>query len=99
MGPGLRPLLFRGALGGSSGVRVAPPQEEEVREQSCRPDSLRQIPPGALLTRQLPIFSAENKVHSMIICLTDGTLKEQTLKETVKEVSPDHRHQLWVPVV
>ncbi|KAI4555399.1 hypothetical protein MJG53_019089 [Ovis ammon polii x Ovis aries] len=29
--------------------------------------------------------SGENKVHSMIICLTDGTLKEQTLKETVKE--------------
>ena len=35
----------------------------------------------------------------MIICLTDGTLEEQTLKETVKEVSPDHRHQLWVPLV
>ncbi|XP_025140668.3 anthrax toxin receptor-like [Bubalus bubalis] len=29
--------------------------------------------------------SGENKVHSMIICLTDGTLEEQTLKETVKE--------------
>ena len=98
MGPGLRRLLFRGALGGSSGVKVAPPQEE-VWEPHCGPGSLRQVPPGALLTRQLPIFPAENKVHSMIICLTDGTLKEQTLKETVKEVSPDHRPQLWVPVV
>ncbi|MXQ85743.1 hypothetical protein E5288_WYG016399 [Bos mutus] len=29
--------------------------------------------------------SGENKVHSMIICLTDGTLEEKTLKETVKE--------------
>ena len=98
MGPGLRCLLFRGALGGSSGVRVASPQEG-VWERHCGPGSLRQVLPGALLTRQLPIFPAENKVHSMIICLTDGTLEEQTLKETVKEVSPDHRHQRWVPLV
>ena len=98
MGPGLRRLLFRGALGGSSGVKVAPPQEE-VWEPHCGPGSLRQVPPGALLTRQLPIFPVENKVHSMIICLTDGTLEEKTLKETVKEVSPDHRHQHWVPLV
>ena len=35
----------------------------------------------------------------MIICLTDGTLEELPLKETIKEVSPDHRYQLWVPLV
>ena len=68
-------------------------------EQHCGPGGLRQVTPGALLTRQLPIFSAESKVHSMIICLTDGTLEELPLKETIKEVSPDHRYQLWVPLV
>ncbi|XP_065775280.1 anthrax toxin receptor-like [Muntiacus reevesi] len=29
--------------------------------------------------------SGESKVHSMIICLTDGTLEELPLKETIKE--------------
>ena len=99
MGPGLRPLFFRGALDGRFWGQGGPSQEEKVWEQHCGPGGLRQVTPGALLTRQLPIFSAESKVHSMIICLTDGTLEELPLKETIKEVSPDHHYQLWVPLV
>ena len=79
-------------------VRVTSPQEGEVWEQCCGPGSLRQVIPGALLTRPLPA-SAENKVPSMIISLTDGTLEEAPFEMTKEEVSPDHRYQLCAPPV
>ncbi|XP_036683973.1 LOW QUALITY PROTEIN: anthrax toxin receptor-like [Balaenoptera musculus] len=65
-------------------VKVASPQEEEVWEQCCGPGSLRQVTPGALLTRPLPA-SAENKVPSVIISLTDGTLEEAPFEMTKEE--------------
>lgn len=41
--------------------------------------------------------SAENKVPSMIIALTDGTLESISLQETKQQVSPDHHYQLSAP--
>ena len=88
-----------GALGGSSGVKVAPPQEEEVQEQSCRPDSLRRVTSGALLTRPSLASSLDRNTSSLIITLTAGPLLPRTLQDTKKEVSPVHHYQFCTPCV
>ncbi|KAB0377660.1 hypothetical protein E2I00_019380 [Balaenoptera physalus] len=66
-------------------VKVASPQEGEVWEQCCGPSSLRQVTPGALLTRPLPASSADSSASSLIITLTTGPLLPTTLRETKSE--------------
>ena len=80
-------------------VKVASPQEEEVWEQCCGPGSLRQVIPGALLTRPLPASSADSSASSLIITLTTGPLLPTTLRETKSEVSLVHHYQLCAPCI
>ena len=80
-------------------VRVASPQEEEVWEQCCGPGSLRQVTPGALLTRPLPASSADSSASSLIITLTTEPLLTMRLQETKSEVSPVHHYQLCAPCI
>ena len=71
-------------------VKVASPQEGEVWEQSCGPGSLRQVTPGALLTRPLPPSSADRKAASLVYALTAGPLLPSTLGDAKNEVSLVH---------